>query len=234
MSSFLFSFEICQKLTSTIARFWWSSGEKKGLHWYSWDRVSVPKREGGLGFKDLEVFNQALLSKQVWRIMQYPNCLMARMLRARYFSDGDIIKATLKKKASYAWKSILYGRDLITKGLRYIVGNGDLVNMWTDPWITDPWIPDHPPRPPRARDILVDGEKVKEYLDVNRGRWNEQKLREMVVDEDVDRILAIRISPVATQDLLGWHYNEDGLYTVKSGYWLGTHLPTIDPPQPTR
>ena len=38
---------------------------------------------------------------------------------------------------------------------------------------------------------------------------------------------------MAKHDLLGWHYNEDGLYTVKSGYWLGTHLPSNAPPQPT-
>lgn len=175
----------------------------------------------------LEIFNQALLSKQVWRIMQHPNCLMARMLKARYFADEDVLTAKLKKKASYAWKSILYGRDLITKGLRYVVGNGELVNMWTDPWI-----PDHPPRPPQARGVTNTAEKVKEYFDINRSQWNESKLREMVIDEDVDRILALRISPTAKQDLLGWHYNEDGLYTVRSGYWLGTHLPTNTPPVP--
>ncbi|KAG2310995.1 hypothetical protein Bca52824_022552 [Brassica carinata] len=33
--------------------------------------------------------------------------------------------------------------------------------------------------------------------------------------------------------MLGWHYNEDGIYTVKSGYWLGTHLPTNVPLNPT-
>ena len=221
MNIFRLPKEICSEINAILAKFWWGSGDKKGLHWYSWNRISVPKREGGLGFKDLEIFNQALLSKQVWRIMQNPNCLMARILKARYFSDGDILKAKLKKKASYAWKSILHGRDLITKGMRYIIGDGELINMWTDPWI-----PDHPPRPPHARGDFTEGEKVKEYFDANRLQWNEGKLREVVIDEDVERILALRISPTAKQDLMGWHYNEDGLYTVKSGYWLGTHLPT--------
>ena len=137
---------ICAEINAVLAKFWWGVGDKKRLHRYSWDRVSVPKREGSLGFKDLEVFNQALLSKQVWRIMQHLHCLMARILKVRYFSEGDILNAKLKKKASYAWKSILHGHDLINKCMGYIIGDGTLINMWTDPWI-----PDHPPRPPRAR-----------------------------------------------------------------------------------
>ena len=57
---------------------------------------------------------------------------MARVLRARYFLNGDILNATLKKKLSYAWKSILYGKELIVKGTRYIIGNGKSTKMWTD------------------------------------------------------------------------------------------------------
>lgn len=159
--------------------------------------------------------------------MQHPNCLMARILKARHFPDEDILTAKLRKKASYAWKSILYGRDLLTKGMKYIIGDGTLVNMWTDPWI-----PDHPPRPPRPQGEVPVGEKVKEYFATNRSQWNEEKLRGVIIHEDVERIFALKISSTAHQDLMGWHYNEDGIYTVKSGYWLGTHLPTNIPPTP--
>lgn len=153
---------------------------------------------------------------------------MARILKARYFPEEDILNAKLKNKASYAWKSILHGRDLISKRMRYIIGDGTLGNMWTDSWI-----PDHPPRPPRARGVYQLEEKVKEYFNTTRDQWNEQKLWEVIIDEDVDKILALKISSVARQDLLGWHYNEDDIYTVKSGYWLGTHLPSNPPTTPT-
>lgn len=132
------------------------------------------------------------------------------------------------KESIYAWKSILHGCDLLTKGMRYIVGDGSLVNMWTDSWIHD-----HPPRPPRARGDFQAEEKVNEYFDTIRAQGNEQKLREVIIDEDVDKILAIKISSTARQDLLGWHYKEDDIYIVKSGYWLGIHLPTNAPPIPT-
>lgn len=36
---------ICEEINNILASFWWGSGDKKGLHWYAWKRVSVPKRE---------------------------------------------------------------------------------------------------------------------------------------------------------------------------------------------
>lgn len=56
-------------------------------------KLSIPKREGGLGFRDLKDFNQALLGKQVCRIMQNPDCLMATILKAHYFPNESILTA---------------------------------------------------------------------------------------------------------------------------------------------
>ena len=53
-----------------------------------------------------------------------------------------------------------------------------------------------------------------------------------MIEEDVEKILALKISSKAEVDLLGWHYTDDGIYTVKSGYWLSTHLPNREQAQP--
>lgn len=149
--------------------------------------MSLPKAEGGLGFRDLERFNQALLGNQVWRIMQNPNCLMARVLKARYFKDGDILGAVQCKKASYAWKSILYGRDFVKQGMRFINGDGSLVNAWTYPWLDE-----HTPRAPRSRMMEATQVKVNQWFRADGQGWDEQKVRDAVVPEDVQKVYLSR------------------------------------------
>jgi len=41
-----------------------------------------------IGFKDFQAFNQALLAKQVWRILTCPNTLMTKLRKAKYFSKS--------------------------------------------------------------------------------------------------------------------------------------------------
>lgn len=46
-------------------------------------------------FRDLNKFNVALLSKQCWRVLTKPNCLLARILKARYYPHIDFLSAHL-------------------------------------------------------------------------------------------------------------------------------------------
>ena len=48
-----------------------------------------PKETGGLGFRDLQSFNLAMLAKQGWRLIQNEDSLVSRILRAKYYSNGD-------------------------------------------------------------------------------------------------------------------------------------------------
>ena len=52
-----------------------------------------PKSRGGLGFSDIELFNLALLERQAWRILNEPNSLSARILKAVYYLDVDFLDA---------------------------------------------------------------------------------------------------------------------------------------------
>ena len=83
MSCFILPKGVCEHLISLMRNFGW--GCKDGMIktcWVAWDHMIKPKSIGELGFRDMELFNLALLAKQAWRILQEPNSLSARVLKA--------------------------------------------------------------------------------------------------------------------------------------------------------
>jgi hypothetical protein len=64
---------LCEELTQMIRYFWWGEeGGQRKVHWMAWERLVMPKCYGGIGFRDLKLFNQALLARQAWCLIQYP------------------------------------------------------------------------------------------------------------------------------------------------------------------
>ncbi|XP_060211821.1 uncharacterized protein LOC132639388 [Lycium barbarum] len=56
------------ELHKIFARFYWSTKEEgKSRHWSSWDKICLPKEEGGLGFRSLDDVSKALFAKLWWK-----------------------------------------------------------------------------------------------------------------------------------------------------------------------
>ena len=84
MSCFRLTKKVCKSLSSSMAKFWWSrSLDRSSLHWVAWDKLASPKARGGIGFRDLELFNLALLGKHGWRFITNPNSLCAKVMKGR-------------------------------------------------------------------------------------------------------------------------------------------------------
>lgn len=45
------------------------------------------------------------------------------------------MEASNSTARSYAWKSILKGRDVIKRGARWRIGSGESVKIWNDSWL---------------------------------------------------------------------------------------------------
>lgn len=64
MSCFRIPNKILDEITRMITRFWWNGDEEhRKMLWVAWKEMTESKKMGGLGFKELRVFNDALLSK---------------------------------------------------------------------------------------------------------------------------------------------------------------------------
>lgn len=76
---------LLSKIASLCARFRWGSADsKKRIHWKQWRELCKPKEMGGLNFRDLELFNQAMLAKQDWRMLSNPGSTVAQVLKGKY------------------------------------------------------------------------------------------------------------------------------------------------------
>jgi hypothetical protein len=138
MSCFQIPISICEKLHRPISNFWWGAEEgRKKLHWKSWSWLSAPKNLGGMGFREMTLFNQAMLGKQCWRLLTVPNSLCARVLKGRYFPEGEFWTAKCPRSSSYTWRSLMHGKELLLKGMHWRIGDGKQVFICRDNWIPE-------------------------------------------------------------------------------------------------
>jgi len=215
MSCFLLPKTLCTKLVSLFSNFWWKNqATGKGIHWKAWDKLTEPKAEGGLGFRDVEGFNLAMLGKQLWRMANKPESLMARIFEARYFPSKSPLEASLGSRPSFAWRSIYEAKMLMQEGMRKEFGDGHTLRI-----AFDPWLPSKPPRPPRVQPGLNPYTlHISMIKDFDSDEWNWTAVKSIFVQEDIHLIGQVRPSFRPGKTRFSWIYNHNGDYSVKSGY----------------
>ncbi|KAL9685138.1 hypothetical protein QQ045_022585 [Rhodiola kirilowii] len=119
MTCFKLPVGLCRELMRNIMRFWWYRGKNKGIHWVRAEEVYKDKENGGLGFRNLELMNMALLAKQGWRFIYSPHLLVSRIYKAKYFRDSDIFNASMGARPSYAWQGIYEALEILKLGTEW-------------------------------------------------------------------------------------------------------------------
>lgn len=181
MSYFKLPVTLCHELETMICRFFWGQrGESRKIHWAKWLDLCKPKSHGGMGFKDLSNFNDALLAKQTWRLLHDTNSLFYRVFKARFFPNSSVMEATTPTNASYAWRSLVHGREVIRRGGAWRIGLGKSIHIWGDNWL---------PTSHRAKIIFPmgpggDTAMVSELIDLVNRTWRAEVIDRMFFESE--------------------------------------------------
>lgn len=228
MSAFQLPVSLCKKIQSVLTRFWWDSSDgKRKICWVSWENLTNPKSLGGLGFRDIILFNQALLAKIAWRLITKPDCLLARVLLGKYCHKSSFLKVN-HSTSSHGWEGILWRRDLLLNHLGKSIGNGETTRVWEDPWI--PSAPSPMPYGPiqeKDQDLMVSDLLTRETKE-----WNVLLINERL-PVLLHHIQLIKPSLLGAPDAYIWKADKSSSYSVKSGY-NSLHYPCSRPTVPLR
>ena len=171
-------------------------------------------------FKDLSLFNNALPTKQVWRLLHNKQSLCYHIFKARFFLNCSIMQVTESNFGSYAWKSILKGRDVLLSGARWRIGNGVTVSIWKDAWLPSL---EHPKIQSPAVDLFSKA-LVNSLFSPSHNTWNMDLLHQFFSNREFELIKKIPLGQGLSEEKLIWPHVSSSVHTVKSRYnFLSKH-----------
>ncbi|GJT98864.1 RNA-directed DNA polymerase, eukaryota, reverse transcriptase zinc-binding domain protein [Tanacetum coccineum] len=119
----------CKELVEKVKR-----DMRKGGAKVAWESVCLPKTEGGLGLRKLNVFNKALISIHIWSILSLKESIWVKWIHVYKLRGHNFWDLPLSGNVSWGWRKILQVRPLIRQFIWYHLGEGNTVSAWFDWW----------------------------------------------------------------------------------------------------
>lgn len=134
-SVFLLPKTIIKDINKLLKNFLWNHGEvSRGKAKVAWKKVCKPKSQGGLGLKDLEVWNKATLVKNLWHVASDKNSLWVKWVNTVKLKGRNVWAVNEDVNDSWSWRTILKIRDEVKEFCVMKVGNGCRTSVWFDNW----------------------------------------------------------------------------------------------------
>ena len=128
-----------------------------------------------------------MLARQAWRILQDPESLSARVLRAVYFPQLNFLDAVIGPNPSRVWRAIVEDKHVLKLGLIRRIGSGESIRIWDMNWL---------PREGSMRPICSIKNNplvwVSQLIDQTSRRWDRLILMEFFTPLDTETMEPVR------------------------------------------
>jgi hypothetical protein len=115
---------------------WGGIGNEFKFYLVNWHTICSSKVSGGLGVRNMVMFNKALMGKWLWRYALERDAIWRKVVDFKYGSmrGGWCSKEVGGSYGFGVWKSIRRGWDAFATHVRYEIGNGSKILFWHDVW----------------------------------------------------------------------------------------------------
>lgn len=220
MSCFRLPDSFLREIESMMLDLFWSYRDARKAHWVAWDKLLASKKEGGLSLRNLRAFNQVMLAKQVWLIASNPNNLLSSVMKFKYFLHTDFFDATPNAQASFTWRCILEGHNIVISRSQWRVGNDSKISIMADRWLSRPLLF----RPILKPQSITEETTINILMLEGSGAWNEDLIHSEFCSTDSDNILLVPLDNASNDDTLVWHFEKSGRFLIRSAYYLAKEL----------
>lgn len=217
LSVFLIPKATTDKLNSIFAKFLWNgSRTMKPIYWKSMATIELPKGGGGLGIRNVHLFNKALLAKQAVRLHETRHSLLSQLYCAKYKASpvNFVLQRVRIGKASWGFRGLCRAIQDCQDGFTKSIGDGASTSI-----LTEKWLKGDPVNPKQGINLEELGlRNVKDLMNQNQKSWNIPLVRGIFDQETATRILTTHIPTENMQDRYRWSASKSGTFKVKEVY----------------
>ncbi|CAN1787955.1 Putative ribonuclease H protein At1g65750 [Linum perenne] len=211
----------CEAIDRRIRNFvWGTTAEARKISLVAWEKICLPKENGGLGLRMAGILNRAYLTKLAFTFFKDKERLWVRLLQHKYFTESgnEGIRQRRLPSKSPLWKGMSREWNTMLDGARSSVRDGSQTLFWTNTWV------DTGIRLVDEADTSVEGfnidSTVAEFTNAD-GQWDFDSINKFLLPAMVD-LIAGMTPPHQDRgpDDWIWGCEKSGIFSIKSAYNL--------------
>lgn len=90
----------------------------------SWKDLCVPKQEGGLGIKSLEVWNRASMMRHIWSLFARSDSIWVAWVKVNLLRGRSFWHVNIPQNCTWTWQKLLKMRDEADTSITFDVRDG--------------------------------------------------------------------------------------------------------------